>query len=100
MPITQKIEVKLSTVLTKQKELLKSSVDDETILLSIANSKYYGMDSIASRVWELLDGKLSVQEIVTSLLAEFEVSPVECEQDVFAFLKHLLTENLIVCHNE
>ena len=90
----------LSTIVKKQQELLETSVDDETILMSIANSKYYGMDPVASRIWQLLNKPTSIQTIVATLLAEFEVSAVDCENDVVDFLESLMAENLIVFPNE
>ncbi len=93
--MTKKKELTLSTVLVKQKELLESSVDDEIILLSMAKSKYYGMDPVAGRIWELLDNVISIQDIITVLMDEFEVSRIDCENDVMLFLNNLIEEHLV-----
>lgn len=90
----------LSTIIVKKSELLESSVDDETILLSIANSKYYGMDPVASCIWSLLEKPISVSDIISFLLKEYDVAREACENDAFEFLKSLADEGLIDITNE
>ena len=93
-------DLKLSTVVVKNKELLETTVDDETILLSIAHSKYYGMDPVASRIWSLLQDPISIKEIIVTLLTEFDVSEDECEKDVFEFLENLVEEKMLDFPND
>ena len=93
-------DLKLSTVVVKNKELLETTVDDETILLSIAHSKYYGMDPVASRIWSLLQEPVSIKEIIATLLTEFDVSEDECEKDVFEFLENLVEEKMLNFPND
>ncbi len=90
----------LSTIIVKNKELLETSIDDETILLSILNSKYYGMDPVASRIWSILQDPISIKEIIVTLLDEFDVSEDECEKDVLEFLKNLVEEKMLDFPND
>ncbi len=84
-----------STIVMKNKGLLEATVDDETIILSIDTSKYYGMDSVASRIWSLLEKPISVHTIIATLLAEYEVSEDECQRNVTEFLEKLLEEKML-----
>ena len=93
-------DLKLSTIVVKNKELLETTVDDETILLSIASSKYYGMDPVASRIWSLLQEPISIKEIIAILLTEFDVSEDKCKKDVFEFLENLVEEKMLDFPNE
>lgn len=81
-------------------EILSSGIDNETVLLSIEKSHYYGLDPVATRIWELLANESKVADILSSLLLEFEVSQEVCEKDLFAFLQSLARENLILVKNE
>lgn len=85
----------LSTVVVKKSELLESSVDDETILLSISNSKYYGLDPVAGRIWSLLEEKISIDDIIKVLMIEYDVTRKDCEKDVISFVNSLADEKLI-----
>lgn len=85
----------LDSILTRTGDLLDSSIDDETVLLSIKSSKYYGMDPVASRIWSLLHQPIQVSAILSTLLEEYDVSEEECAKDVLDFLTHLMEEGLI-----
>ncbi len=74
---------------------LSSPVADELVMFDTAHGKYYGMNDIASAIWERLDEPVTVQEVCDSLVAEFDVSPEECRRDVTAFLIRLKEKDLI-----
>ncbi len=85
----------LESTIVQTSQILSSNIDDETILLSIENSKYYGMASTGSRIWELLSEPITVNGIVDTLLAEYEIDREQCTAEVLGFLGELLVANLI-----
>jgi hypothetical protein len=46
---------------------------------------------VGARVYELIDGKRSVREIVETIVAEFEVAFETAESDVSEFIAQLLS---------
>lgn len=69
-------------------------VADEFILVLIKQKasdveSIYTMNDVASRIWELINGKRSLKDIKTLLIKEFEVSPEEAEKDLIDFSKQL-----------
>ncbi|OGP69761.1 MAG: hypothetical protein A2Y80_10450 [Deltaproteobacteria bacterium RBG_13_58_19] len=50
----------------------------------------YVLNPVADRIWELLDGQNTVQEIRDRLLAEFKATAQEVEQDLREFLEQLV----------
>lgn len=85
----------IKTIISRNPEILFSSIDDESVLLSIEQNNYYGMDSIGSKVWEILKEPTSVENIVLLLMEEFQVSQTTCISDVTTFLNVLEKEKLI-----
>ena len=76
-------------------EILHSKIDEEVILMSIEADSYFGLDPIASRIWELLEQPLSVEELVEKLMEEYEVDADTCQQDVQALLEDMQGRGLI-----
>lgn len=72
-----------------------SDMDGETVLLSVENGKYYNLGEIGGRVWELVETPTTVNQLVTTLLSEYDVEQKVCEEQVISFLNHLLEEQLI-----
>lgn len=82
-------------LIVRTNDILSSNIDSETILLHIKNSKYYGMDTIGSRIWQLLEHPIEVNAVIQTLVEEYEVTFENCEHDVLLFLSQLLEEKLL-----
>lgn len=78
------------------KTVLSSKLETEFILLSIDAGYYFGLDSVASRIWELLSEKpYTVDELADHLLEEYEVDRQTCLEDVQAFIDDMAFRKLI-----
>jgi len=55
---------------------------------------------VASRIWELCDGKHKVSEIYETLLSEFEVDPKVLEKDLARVFQELKQRDIIVLRSE
>ena len=83
-----------SKVLRKNKDMVTRVIDDETILLPIYKTSkeincIYTLNKVASRVWELIDGKRTPLEIKNKVLKEFDATPQEVDKEMQKLLKDL-----------
>jgi hypothetical protein len=88
-------EVTVDSVVCRTHEAIGSKVDEETVMMSIRNGKYYGLDAVGTRVWELVAEPVRVSSLCEQLCEEFDVEVVQCSTDVLGFLNELLRENLV-----
>ncbi len=88
-------EIIANTKLLLNQELLQSEIDGETIMMSIDNGKYYGLNTIASRIWEILKTEPLFSELVNILLSEYEIEEKQCNQETLEFLENLIKNKLI-----
>ena len=49
----------------------------------------YTMNEIGARIWELLDGKGTIADMVCAIGSEYEIEPAQAEADVVGFLTQL-----------
>ena len=89
-------DIRLTSVVSRSPETLANSVDDETVLLDVAQSSYYGLGPVASRIWRELAEPVPVETIVSQLLDEYEVGRDQCERDVLIFLRQLYVAGLLL----
>ncbi len=87
--------IKLNQVVTKGKEIPWNFIDEEAVLLNLDSGHYYILNDTGRRVWELLDGEHTVEEIVECIFEEYEVEREKASQDVFRLLEELEGELLI-----
>ena len=76
-------------------DLLEADVNGEIVALHIDKGQCYGMNSVASRIWQLLAEPTSPEQICARLVEEYEVDPAACRADVDALLADLQAEGLI-----
>jgi hypothetical protein len=50
---------------------------------------------VGGRVWELIEHPITIDQLIRSLLIEYDVEQSECEEQVIGFLELLMKEGLI-----
>ena len=76
-------------------ELLQSEIDGETIMMSIDNGKYYGLNTVASRIWEIIKEEPIFSELIKKLTSEYNIEEEQCNTETIEFLKNLVENKLI-----
>lgn len=74
---------------------ISCSLDDESVILNIEEGMYYGLNAVASRVWELVQQPRTVREICDRLMSEYEIEESSCTRDVLQLLEQLHRWKLI-----
>lgn len=76
-------------------EHLFSELNEEAVILSLKNGKYYGLNSVGVTVWKNIQKAASLAEIETAVLSEYAVDVETCRREVSLFLEKMLSEELI-----
>jgi len=87
--------IKDNNKIVLNQELLQSEIDGETIMMSIDNGKYYGLNTVASRIWEIIKTEPLFSELINTLISEYEIDEEKCKIETISFLEKLLENNLI-----
>jgi len=83
------------TRISAAKEQLTSELAGEAVILNLKTGVYFGLDPVGARIWKLLEEPKTLPELVTALLAEYEVDAARLEADVLALLDQLDESQLI-----
>ena len=87
-----------TVVVTKQQ--VSSDLGGEAAILNLQAGVYYGLDTVAARIWALIQQPKTVNEIRDALLNEYDVGPDRCERDLLALLQELVSEGLVEIKDE
>jgi len=82
--------------LKRNADLIVASVDDELVMLSVEKGQYFGVAGVGPRIWELLESVDTENDIVVSILREYEVDETTCRRDVRDFLDRMIEMGLVV----
>ena len=88
-------EITTETVIKQIEEIVASDIDGETVMMSVENGKYYGLDDIGSRIWELIERPIRISDLIDRLLERFDVDRETCEKDVVKFLNELNDDRIV-----
>ena len=69
--------------------------DGRTILLDLGNDKYFTLDEIGTRFWELAASGQDVAGMVEVLAAEYAAPPEQLQADVRTFVGDLAKRGLV-----
>ncbi len=83
-------------LLQRQPDMVFSHIDDEVVMMSIETGEYYGLNPVASRIWELLETPHTFNQLIDKLMQEFDIDEASCQRDVEAFLKQMMEKKLVV----
>ena len=86
----------MQTIQFQRKQNLSfNRIDDEVVLLHLEKGMYYGMDSVGSRLWELLTLPHTLETLVQAVQIEYEVDEAVCRQDVALFIETLQKNDML-----
>ena len=83
------------SVVVATSEQVSCPLGEESAILNLKNTVYYGLNPVGARIWNLLQQPRSVGELRDALLAEYEVDADRCERDLLDLLEKMRGEGLI-----
>ncbi len=72
-----------------------ADVAGETVLMSLARSRCYGLGEMGSEIWSRLASPVRVSDLISQLNQQYEAPPGVIERDVLQLLSQLAEEGLI-----
>ena len=74
--------------------VLFRQLGDEAVLLDLDTQRYFGLDEVGSRLWELLTEDDRLASARDAILQEFDTDAETLDRDLEAFLGQLLDRGL------
>ncbi|HEY3838520.1 MAG TPA: PqqD family protein [Bryobacteraceae bacterium] len=85
----------VSERITVGDDVLYQVLDDELVLLNIANSQYYGLDDVGAEMWRLLVEHHDAETVVSRLCDQYEVDEATARFDLLALIESLREQGLL-----
>lgn len=76
-------------------EVLFRELDGEAVMLDLESERYFGLDEVGTRIWQLLDEHHEVETVVAQMLEEYDVEEERLRADMAALIAELLDAGLI-----
>ncbi len=87
--------ITLDTILEPAKSVVGRLIDQEALIVVAEQGRAKVLNEVGARIWGLVDGSRSVDDIIRSICQEFDVEVGEAERDVIGFLERLLAQGAL-----
>lgn len=83
-------------------EVIAREIEGEIVIVPLISGigdmddDLYTLNETGKSVWNLLDGKITLKEVITAMYNEYEVSITTIEDEITGLVKDLLDKRLIV----
>lgn len=82
------------TILANADEVAAKTMDGESVLIHLGTGIYYSLDDVAGCIWQAVEQGCSLQDIISRVTGQFDVSAEEAAEDVARIVGTLQEENL------
>jgi coenzyme PQQ synthesis protein D (PqqD) len=77
------------------KNLTSCDLEGEMAIVNFDNGVYYGLDPTGARIWNLLRGPSTFEELCDTLAGVYDVDRSTLESDVRTFIRDLADQGLV-----
>lgn len=65
------------------------------MILDLDAGVYYGLSGVGSRAWGLMETGVRVKALIERLMAEYDVEPARCEEELMRWLEEMARAGLV-----
>ncbi len=88
--------ITLDSVVKVSSDVIFQQLDNEAVLLSTQSEMFFGLDSVGTQIWQLLEQYCEMRTLVQALLEKYEVRQEELEKQLLEFVRKLHAKGLVV----
>ena len=79
----------------RNSKTISGRLHDELVMMDLNQGKYFSLNPVATRIWDLLEKPLSIDDLCLLLVNEYEVDPAQCRNDVEEHLTEMVRLQLV-----
>lgn len=87
MNLTDKLEI--------ADQVMAREVGDELVILDLGSGRYFGLDAVGARMWQLIGSGKNLGEAIDTMFSEYEVDRAQLEIDLMALADSLTAQKLL-----
>jgi len=80
---------------SRNQQIIDGELDNNQVMMHLEKGKYFGLNPVGKRIWELIVQPKSFSEIIQHLLSEFDVTEEQCTREVKDFLDKAIASDIV-----
>ena len=84
-----------TSVPVRNPEIIAKTAEDEAVLVMPQKGQVKVFNEVGAVIWELIDGKRTIEIIIEEIVSQFDVDPFTAESDVLNFISELYKREIV-----
>lgn len=93
------VPLNLHASLTPAPDVLVQELEGESVLLNLDSERYFGLDEVGTRIWQLLGEHRSLERVCEEMLKEYDVDESELRRDLLKLARDLVEAGIVVAES-
>ena len=84
------------TLYSRNSKTISGRLHDELVMMDIEQGKYFSLNPVATRIWDLLGESMAADDLCRLLVEEYEVESEQCRIEVEEHLSEMVRLGLVL----
>ena len=80
----------------RNNDTISGKLHDEQVMLDIEKGKYFSLNPVATKIWELLEQPMDLKDLCSKLMEEYDVDAEKCMAETSEYLEEMAKLGLIM----
>jgi hypothetical protein len=76
-------------------DVIVRELQGESVLLDLNRGLYFGLDTVGTRIWQLVQQHHRLRDVLAAMLSEYEVDESTCTRDLLSLVETLREKQLV-----
>jgi hypothetical protein len=96
------MDINLKSVFLPSEDIVAREIEGELIIVPLVSGigehddELFTLSETGREIWNKLDGRHSLNDVIVELSSDFKASEGEIEKDVIGFVRELASRNILV----
>jgi len=87
--------VNLKQEISASPDVVFQEIEGESVLLHLNDGKYFGLDQVGTRIWQLVIEQGNLSAVFEQMLTEYDVTPEKLQADLEKLVRELVEKDLL-----
>jgi hypothetical protein len=85
-----------TTRYVRSSKTISGRLHDELVMMDIDQGKYFSLNPVATRIWDMLDKPMASDDLCRLLVEEYDVDEQQCSKEVGELLEEMIRLRLVL----
>ena len=91
--------IRMDSYISRSHKIAWQIIDEETLVVTPTNSTLHVLNRTGTRIWELMEKRVKIEDIVDKICSEFDVEEKQAKKGILKFIEELVDKGVVSIEN-